>query len=163
MPNILDELFESGLTLPDGNELTVQFAMTTNEMTKNLVSYTRWTLLYYRANPLGLQPASFRGFGMAQFFSDRLWPSPEGNNPFDPNRTDRLDVTITWGLVPDRRWVAIFPSEGPPSPGGHPSLIYKTVPLTVDSSTGVIYGVIDGQTFITISLCNPQISKSPSN
>ena len=88
--------------------------------------------------------------GIEQFFNDRLWPPPGGNNPFDPNQTDLLNVTITWTLVPDRRWIAIISSK---------SGLSKTVSLTFDSSTGVIYGVMDGQTFITISLCGRNSSK----
>ena len=38
MSDILDDLFSWALQQPDGNVMTVQFAMATNEMTNNLVS-----------------------------------------------------------------------------------------------------------------------------
>ena len=148
---ILADLFNWAAQQPAQNVITVQFHMTSNEITRNgLVSYSEGTLHYYPAHFHGLLwfPASFSSNtdGITQYFSDRrfsLSPNSFTNYPFDPQNTDPLTVTIinypfsvpgyaiyvsssTWGF--NYQWKPSF-----------------------DANTKILYGT-NGDDFLTVSL-----------
>jgi|WetSurMetagenome_2_1015567.scaffolds.fasta_scaffold21306_2 hypothetical protein len=151
MSNILDDLFQWAAQQPQGNSVTVQIAIATNEVSRNnLVSYAAGELTYFPAHSVGIRhlPPHFASEkdGLKQYFSDR------GNAPFDHTQTDPLSITINGHFV---------------FSGGNYSITVHsskwnftfTFETTSDPATQVLYGT-DGSTFITVSLCG-QNSQAP--
>jgi hypothetical protein len=146
LPNLLDDLFQWAAQEPAGNTVTVKLAIATNEITRdNLVSYAEGTLTYHPPRHAGILtlPANFASDpdGITQYFSDRRFGSPLPTNPFDPGKTDPLDVTIV--AIP--QYTATFHSSR--------WNFEFTVTLTFDAATEIIFAA-NGPTFLVLSLCS---------
>ena len=147
MPNILDDTFQWAAGEPAGNTISVQIAITTNEVTRNnLVSFAEGLLFYYPAHATGMffAPASLasNNDGLTQYFSDRRhWD----NKPFDPAGTDPLTVSIARPhTIPLQYTITLKSSKW--------GFIESFTP-NFDAASGVVYGSVGGG-FVTLTLCN---------
>jgi hypothetical protein len=158
--NILDDIFQSAAQLKQlkpTSHITIQFAMTQNEITrKNLVAYSVGQLVYYPlkfSRPVFI-PATFASDAgtIKQYFSDREYALPPGtnvNNPFDPRNTDPLTVSISRDfLYPNYSITLHSPKWG----------FNASFTPSFDASTNILY-FSWGNTFFTVSLGNPQADK----
>jgi hypothetical protein len=110
MANILDDLFHWAAQQPASNETQVDIALTSVEVSrKNLVTYSEGSLKYHPPHSAGMLrlPAYFGSDPnqIKQYVSDRRsrdrsdTPATPAGDPFDPNNTDPLTVSIFRPIV----------------------------------------------------------------
>jgi hypothetical protein len=151
MSNILDDLFQWAANQPPENFVSVDIAITSNELTrKNLVSYAAGPLTYNPSKHVGFFwiPANFaseKNNSLKQYFSDR------GGSPFNPDDTDPLDVTIEAPNIGLSQYIITLHSP-------KWNFQYQIKP-GFDVATQVIIGT-SGPSLLTFSLCG-QLSQSP--
>jgi hypothetical protein len=156
MPNLLDDLFQWAAQQPARNTTTVDLAMTGNQITgnditqNNLVTYGVGTLYYdppHQAGGIFHFPAYFASQtdGITQYFSNRKFGGGPlgGTNPFNPDDTDPLDITIGRSLFSSNYDLTAHSSKYDTQ---------FTVGLNFDTATEIIYAT-SGPTFFTVSLC----------
>jgi hypothetical protein len=147
MPNILDDTFQWAAGEPSGHTISVQIAITTNELTRsNLVSFAEGPLFYHPARATGMffAPASFASNddGLTQYFSDRRYGDYK---PFDAGASDPLTVSITRPhTIPLQYAITLKSSKWGLTASFTPNF---------DAASGVIYGSVAGG-LVTVSLCN---------
>jgi hypothetical protein len=127
---------------------------TINGEDANEVTFAEGTLFY---NPGSIRSPgpSFSNesqFPLRQFYSDRKYGGPIATLPFDPSKTDNLDITIEFLIktVPQRYLVSI----GPAGSGTRQS-------FTPQCGGGVIYGFTNQEQIMTISLCDKTSEITP--
>ena len=160
MSNLLDDLFSWAAQQTKGSMVTVGFTMTTNETTDNVVTYSNGQLTYQPGSTVSggrdheprRLPAKFASApnGIQQYFSNRYWEQTNSlldENPFDPNDTNALTVSIVEQVdTIDGAYAINISTAG----------ATYTVTPDFDTATGVIYGELGdaANNFISISLCN---------
>jgi hypothetical protein len=158
--SILDDLFKWAAQQPSQNITTIQFHMTSNEITRNgLISYSESILRYYPAhfNGFFFVPASFSSNtnGITQYFSDRRFncvPNEFVNFPFGPNNTDPLTISIS----PVVLGAPTYAIDVNSSKWG---FNYRWTP-SFDANTKILYGT-NGNDFLTVSLYDQSSQPQP--
>ena len=158
--NVLETLFQWASQQPADNTTTVQFAMATNELTRNnLVTYTEGLLRYQPASSSGLFwfPPVFKSItSIPEYFSNRTYSLPGellSAKPFNANNTDPIDVEIRAPWLFDANY-QIFISSTKFSNANF------NFGATFDSTTGVILGS-HNSSLITKSVCQCSSSTPP--
>jgi hypothetical protein len=158
MANIIDDLFQWAAQQPAGNIITVNIAITTNEITRNnLATYAEGSLTYHPWSSVGwyIHPPRFESpnDGVTQYFSDRRYTphaGPSQKAPFDAMNTDPLTVSITRPMGATVYTITFKSSKWGFTESFTPSF---------DAASSVIYGSVGGG-LVTISLCN-RVSQPP--